>query len=788
MAYPDRAEGLPAPKRRKISSNPSLCDACQLLDMPRKFRRANRFYELARDGEVERNPRLLGGKVGGPTYYKDCFLAYRFGSHLNTPSDCSLCNFFRSVMIQPGKHERSKLLGFCSSDSSLFYLPKLRQSAVWSKSEVSTFMAVVPDIDDLPGQGHETHWLEEDIPAVGSIFLLPPTGTNDTTTLMAARGLRDKADISLVEEWLTFCTTHHSACARSASYDPVEKWFRVINCQRDPPVVEEKAWGITYVALSYVWGNNTTEQWPKTVKDAVNITKELGLDYLWVDRLCITQSPGAEQDYLVSKMTTIYSEAHLTIIAAAGLDADHGLPGANGTPRRPQPKYNLDDGSTLVSSLPDPRLEVVQPLWSSRGWTYQEGILSRRRLIFTETQMYWECRCMAVNESINVPLHLVHKPSLSRMANFMLGGIFMETSFTGAATKNSEKAYIEDHTATLKYGFPEQDDTSVKAKLRGLQEHIRAFSARSLTKEQDSLRAFLGIVGLYAPYGEIYPFLGIPIWLGPVAGRPHGAQISLALSLASWYHRTGADFSMFASEGACRRYHLPSWTWAGWQGTVSWRTPPNDEYATLLRGLIEVPALKFLWAADLYLRDEATSTSMRLADVQSATVFRNDSLTLIEIRDALVLNDFQSFPITKEWRWLSHVGRQGREQSRVGADWDSGWHRLSRSKRLVVITISEVLTRQEWTARHMIGEFVSVLFFAAQDTDVEHGRLKFLTLRKVRPRNGEARWERIGTVAILVPDGMICRKLKGGDTKYRSTEEIFRIMPLKKLQGSMVIQ
>jgi hypothetical protein len=30
-------------------------------------------------------------------------------------------------------------------------------------------------------------------------------------------------------------------------------------------------------------------------------------------------------------------------------------------------------------------------MWSSRGWNFQEGTLSRRRLVFTEAQLYFQC-------------------------------------------------------------------------------------------------------------------------------------------------------------------------------------------------------------------------------------------------------------------------------------------------------------------------------------------------------------------------------------------------------------
>lgn len=71
-------------------------------------------------------------------------------------------------------------------------------------------------------------------------------------------------------------------------YGTIERAFRLIDCFKDPPIVEDQPWGTAYVALSYVWGPGK-EDWPKTVLDAVAVTREMGQQYLWVDRLCINK-------------------------------------------------------------------------------------------------------------------------------------------------------------------------------------------------------------------------------------------------------------------------------------------------------------------------------------------------------------------------------------------------------------------------------------------------------------------------------------------------------------------
>lgn len=52
--------------------------------------------------------------------------------------------------------------------------------------------------------------------------------------------------------------------------------------------------------------------------------------------------------------------------------------------------------------LRDPRRDILESNYWTRGWTYQEGVLSNRRIVFTDEQVYWECSGMAAHESVDV--------------------------------------------------------------------------------------------------------------------------------------------------------------------------------------------------------------------------------------------------------------------------------------------------------------------------------------------------------------------------------------------------
>jgi hypothetical protein len=489
-------------ERHTSEATSPICTRCQLLDLDEAFHQADDFYGSFRGGLKSRSHELCKAP-DGVLYYDNAFLVHCFQDRLSFESDCSLCKFFRNMRIQSDAHTRFKLLAFPSSESWLFNLRALEESDIWDAVSHTVFMAVVPDVESITPNGHEVNWLEKDVPSVGLICRLRPNSTSNEKTILCARQLGQHIEFSVLREWFSFCNDNHDRiCQPDKSKMSVSQGFRLIDCMESPPVVESKPWETRYAALSYVWGNYAQEHWPKTVQDAMAVTRAMGLQYLWVDQLCISQDNAEEIQYLISAMASIYSNAEFTIVAATGTGSNDGLPGVRSNPRPPQPNYLLESGSMLVSTLQDPRLQIAQSKWYERGWTYQESILSNRRLVFTKSQVYWECRCMAVHESIQLPLNLVHGRLGRSMADFMLSGIL--NNMIG-----SRDPVIADDTHRLEYGFPLSAQDGILVRARGLEEHIRAFSSRVFREETDSLRGFQGIISLYQS-NTLRLFRGIP--------------------------------------------------------------------------------------------------------------------------------------------------------------------------------------------------------------------------------------------------------------------------------------
>ena len=786
---PSSSEIVHGNKRSKavIDLTLPLCTNCQTLDLDTSFDNAYAYYESAKDSS--QNPESsLHATLNGTRFYNDAVLIHKFRCQLSRPSGCSLCEFFRKLRVQPGLHLRHKLLAFRCSDSWLFRADRL-EAALLESYVNSVFMAVVPDVASIPPSAHEVNWLDYAIPTVGAIFRRPSKAVSgvENRNLLSARELNENYDLERLRTWLDVCRREHgNACKQRASQTRITRGFRLINCNAQAPVVEEKPWGTTYAALSYVWGSSAAdlEDWPRTILDAVEVTRDLGLQYLWVYRLCINQNDLEEKNYLISRMTSIYEEADFTIVAAAGYGASHGLPWVRSTPRTPQPKYNLDSGSLLLSILRDPRHDVLESQYWTRGWTYQEGVLSNRRIVFTPFQTYWECRCMAIHESADLPLF--HTPATQEgndenlvMADFMLTGIFKGSAFSRGSNADQDDLLISrDENYRLDYGFLAPRELSIGAQLRGLNEHIREFSKRWLTDNADSLLAFQGVIGMYEQTSSLFLLHGLPIWTDAIAGTVTPAQITFALSVSSWYHRAQlSDRPMYISSPYRRQTHLPSWTWCGWSGTVTWRAPPDREHCAYMSDLIKAPTPSLVWAADMHLSRLNRPHSVRLADAKFVALLgRSGLFSLLEIKDPFVLHTFQRVEDTKrKWAWMNGIGRPGRQVIHsTHEDDETRWFRIGG--RLSFISVSIAMTAREWTEKHVVGEFVSVLMFAGRYLDNEHGTARFLTLR--RAQVSPERWERVGALYTIIPFAANCRH----------SADLFDKIPAKRQDRSLTIQ
>ena len=258
---------------------------------------------------------------------------------------------------------------------------------------------------------------------------------------------------------------------------------------------------------------------PQTIEDSIALVLALGFEYLWVDSIYLTEDDLGKPTVLTAVMASVYEGAYFTIIAAAGGDAEAGLPGVMPNSRNTQQHIEVVNDMRLVIAMPSLKQQLVDSKWASRAWTYQEGIMCQRYIIFTAEQIYWECGqagyCEAVEEPLKDFRDMNVQPSFSRV----LGNSFMKGS----------------------------DFDEVYFRL------VSEYSKRQLTYGGDGLRAFSGLLRHLKVLFAVDFLFGIPNKTVP--------------EFFLWNHQV----QLGTSPSVCRRESIPSWTWAGWSGPVEFK-------------------------------------------------------------------------------------------------------------------------------------------------------------------------------------------------------------------------
>jgi Heterokaryon incompatibility protein (HET) len=138
---------------------------------------------------------------------------------------------------------------------------------------------------------------------------------------------------------------------------------------------------------------------PKTFQDAVVATRNIGLQYLWIDSLCILQDDEIEWAEESAKIGFIYEHARLTIAAANAADSSEGcFIGEKLKSRTMLIPYQAKHGDELklntiqVSNLYPPGTTLSESALGKRGWALQEWRLSRRIVFFTYEGALWQCK------------------------------------------------------------------------------------------------------------------------------------------------------------------------------------------------------------------------------------------------------------------------------------------------------------------------------------------------------------------------------------------------------------
>jgi len=235
-----------------------------------------------------------------------------------------------------------------------------------------------------------------------------------------------------VAGWLGDCMKHHAFCHMGISgrrFDDnpqttilPDRVIHVGSASVVPHLLETNGKRDRYVAMSYCWeppaepgkhpfrlirGNKADleqrlllHELPLTLQHAIDFTRRLGMSYIWIDRLCIVQDDEDDWSTHANQMCFIYERASLTITALAASTRDEGLY----LPRQERASVRVrcatrgrDLGGVMhIAPRLDRRAafsrELSSSRWDTRGWTFQERLLSRRIVYFGRHQLFWECQ------------------------------------------------------------------------------------------------------------------------------------------------------------------------------------------------------------------------------------------------------------------------------------------------------------------------------------------------------------------------------------------------------------
>lgn len=377
------------------------------------------------------------------------------------------------------------------------------------------------------------------------LLLYQPDSAQSLTRLDTSMS-PDWIDLSVAQGWMERCIREHGTQCQTTPHNPGLSPDWVIDTQNACLVRGDTV--SEYVALSYIWGFSLTSPsnpqpepisltekrklggllkegiFPPTVKDAIEVVRQLGERFLWVDSVCLASEDDGDLAKQLQMMGAIYASAKLTIVATDG-DALHGLPGVRGSkgPRSLRNFVSCPGRQIFIRNLPE--LSSTSPLASEyfgRGWTYQEFLLSPRRLIFAQKQIHWSCGCSLWHEDLPA----------------------MDANHSGDVPEQLRFKKI----------FGGQPD------LKELDSAIREYNNRDHTYREDAYPAVAGLLHLLSP-----SFPG-----GFLYGLP---RVCFEAALM-WSCTENTYTSMYwgsQRRTPCKKSYplpnseLPSWSWVGWQ-------------------------------------------------------------------------------------------------------------------------------------------------------------------------------------------------------------------------------
>jgi hypothetical protein len=378
---------------------------------------------------------------------------------------------------------------------------------------------------------------DEDFKSAALLWTSTSTSTNSEETF------------SKIKAWLDRCEKTHPKCRYRREMADTE-WCptRLIEISPNPShyanelvykIVEFKPEDIPenlrYITLSHRWPQDQQDfqkltvdklpQWKVALpvnrlrqifQDAFLVAHGVGISYVWIDSLCIIQDGDNFADWKTEspKMQKVYSNAQFNICAmkndqdgnCEGLFSSRETPNFQSLPVElfgPDASGLADDDDDGESSCDDSghyliRKESSIGMWDavlnnspldSRGWIFQEQLLSHANVHFGGPEVLFECLEMRASETLG--LDKDYEPCWEMYRNFFKEHLPSPNIEDGGSVASDESSGSDDD-------FPidafDGDD------FKRWHDLLRQYTTRQLTKFDDRLVAMSGVAQYFKKF------------------------------------------------------------------------------------------------------------------------------------------------------------------------------------------------------------------------------------------------------------------------------------------------
>lgn len=393
--------------------------------------------------------------------------------------------------------------------------------------------------------------------------------------------------LNTIQQLLKHCIEGHPLCRQELEATPSgglpKRVIYVGSCHNSIRIIEhhdqQGPLNERYIALSHRWGlmqhvrslkaniANFKENLPwhelkKTFKEAITLTRKLGIKYLWIDSLCIIQDDTRDWQIEASKMASIYNGAYLVIAATGSVDGDGGLyinkapyVTLKGEDQHRKPfqifvRHQLNHGS-ITRSRPNGdfhvKHEAANPNYPlvTRAWCFQERLLGPRVLHFTRYELVLECitsmncECGALADFSGDSVLPVRRLLSTKRSPDASNHPLNNESDLGKVSELIAQTQMENDFTAISYW----------------RDLVTAYSEKLVTRSSDWLPALSGLAAKLE---------------SPETGRYiAGLWSKDLLDSLLW------ESLAVAASNIKPTYIAPSWSWASIQGPVEWTHNPK---------------------------------------------------------------------------------------------------------------------------------------------------------------------------------------------------------------------